>query len=514
MTVAILGASGLVGKTLSHYLTQKNIPWLGTYRRSPVEGGVYLDDFSTESLLCFFQNHTITSCVNCIAERNVEYCEKNKDTIFEINTLFARQIAEACKQSNIYLLHISTDYVFDGSAHPYYPDTRRYPIQMYGKSKMQGEDEILRLNKDACIVRVPALYSNIYTSLSDSVVSVIGKKVMDRTRKYMEDNYFVRRPLLLQDACAFFVSCIQHKKSGIFHFYSSKTKTSKYKMALEIGKYLGISTNHILPDSSPCNTVGRPYDTQLLDTGYDRTAFPDTSFSDGIAASFAKFKHPTLSWNEAPSSPIFFMIDLDGTLVDTEYLHYTAYKRAFEEHGYMFCDWEKYQQLPSLETYCKETLGDSYPIMKQTKQTYLQESTIEFLPGAEAFLHWLFKYNQNFVIVTNTGKETVEFYKMQLPLLQKVTQWITRENVTYPKPDPEAYRTAKEQYWKGEACCIGFENTVGGYLSLSSITSIIYILCKSDSYTHTTLSSRDIYFIPDFNVFFGKCTVPVENASV
>lgn len=502
MKVAIFGASGLVGRSLRILLDQSNIPWVGTYNTSPFEGGIHLKFTDVVSLQNLLEEHAITHCVNCVAERNVDRCEKQQESTMETNCWFAKRLAESCLQKKVYFLHVSTDYVFDGSASPYYPDSKCFPIQAYGKSKLQAEVEIQQIIKEACIVRVPVLYTQRYTTILETAVTMIGKKVMDTTRSYTEDNYYIRRPVFIDDMSVFLLSCMQKEQKGTVHFYNSSDKTTKYQIALEIAQYLGKSASHIQAQGLSNYQAGRPYDTHLLDINYDRKLYPDTRLIQGIAKCFERLYHPPLVWKEAPSSPIFFMLDLDGTLVDTEHLHYNAYKNAFEKYGFSFLNWDEYQQLSSLETYCKETLGGSYDEVKRSKQEFLYQEDIQFLPGAEALLHWLLNYNQNFVIVTNTGKETVDFYKSQLPLLQKVTQWITREDVTYPKPDPEPYRTAKECYWKGESYCVGFENTVAGYLSLSETSSINYIICNSDSYTHRALMNKDVYFVVDLCTLF------------
>lgn len=504
MKVAIFGASGLVGRSLRNILDQNDIPWIGTYNKMPFEGGVQLPATNTNAVQEFFKLHSVTHCINCVAERNVDLCEKQWETTLETNCWFAKRLAEASVKANIYFLHVSTDYVFDGSASPYYPDSEKYPIQSYGKSKAKAEDEIRFVNPDSCIVRVPVLYTHRYNTIMETAVTMIGKKVMDRTRKYTEDDYYIRRPVFIDDMSAFLLSCLQKASKGIYHFYNTSDKTTKYKMALTIANYLETDASHISPQGITTNTAGRPYDTQLLDLQYDRSLFPDTRLAHGITKCFERFKHPAFVCKEPPSSSIFFMIDLDGTLVDTEYLHYKAYKDAFGRYGYDFCDWTDYQELESLEEYCKEQLGERYGDVKRSKQDIFQTYEIDFMPGAEAFLNWLLKHNQNFVVVTNTNKETVEFYKRTLPLLQHITQWVTREDVSLPKPNPEPYILAKQHYWKGESYCIGFENTRSGYTSLADVTSIIYIICNYDSYTHRALYHKDVYFIPDLTEIWKK----------
>jgi dTDP-4-dehydrorhamnose reductase len=507
MKVALLGASGLVGRSLRAFLEQDNIPWIGTYNTSPFEGGVAIDLSNKETIYSFFKTHNITHCINCIAERNVDLCEKQVDKTMETNCWFAKRLAEICSKQNIYYLHVSTDYVFDGSSPPYSPDSLYNPLQIYGKSKMKAEEEIKHVNETACIVRVPVLYTQRYKTILETAVTMIGKKVMDTTKEYVEDDYFPRRPVFIDDFAVFLISCLYSEKRGIYHFYNTKDKVTKYTIAKMIATYLGKSWNHIQPQSKPLSVAGRPYDTQLIDAQYSRSNYPDTELKDGIQHCFQRFAHPTFYNHTNPSSPIFYMMDLDGTIVDTDYLHYEAYKKTFQIYGYELCDWNEYRLLPSIEEYCKQIFQDKYAEIKEYKQRLLlQESQIDFMPGAESFLRWIIDTNQNIVIVTNTTRQTVDFFQSKLPLLREIHQWVTREDVTNPKPNDEPYKLAKERYYKGEQYCIGFENTVSGFTSLSTVAPIIYIVCKNDSDVYRNLYKEDVYFIPDFTNIFSKPT--------
>ncbi len=495
MKVAIFGASGLVGRNLATYFDTKNIQWVGTYNKSPFPNGIYLSQIDTQSLKKFLKENVITVCINCVAERNVDFCETQWDKTYETNCAFAARLSSVCFEESIYFLHISTDYVFDGSQPPYMPSSISNPIQAYGKSKSLAEKEIQKTNPNACIVRVPVLYTQHYKNLLETAVTMIGKKVLDTTKSYEEDNYFIRRPVFIEDFVVFLWACIEELKKGIFHFYNPNNSLTKYKMAMLIGNYLKKNTSHILPINNPSGLAGRPYDTELIDLQYDRKLFPNTSIEKGIELCFQKIKHPILNFSKKPSESIFYMIDLDGTLVDTDILHYNCYKKAFEEYGFQFCNYETYESLLSFEQYAKDIVGETYDLVKKLKNKLFYEiEGLTFMPGAEYFLQWLLTTKQNVVVVTNTSRKTVEFIQQKLPILQSIHQWITRDDVHYAKPHEEPYIMAKSLYWKGESYILGIENTVSGFYSLKNVTPIIYIVCQNNSYTYKKLQSYDIYF--------------------
>lgn len=496
MKVAIFGASGLVGRSLCSLLTEKKMAWVGTYNTSPCENSYKLNIEDETRIKEFLLSHQITHVVNCIAERNVDFCEKHLEKVLVVNREFPKILATLCKEYQLYLLHISTDYVFEGNQGPYFPYTQPKPLQVYGQTKLQAEEEIKKITDKYCIIRVPVLYTQHYRTLLETAVTMIGKKVFDTTKSFTEDNYSIRRPVFIEDLCSFTHTMLVKRTLGTFHFYNDRDKVTKYEIAQSIAKFLGKSSHHISPLSHPPNLAGRPYDTYLMDTQYDRNLFPTTNLEEGIVQCFQKFKHPPF---QEANQTIFYMLDLDGTLVDTDFIHYTCYKKAFEELGEVFCIWDDYQKIVSLEEYCKRILQERYNTMKHIKNSLFQQvDTFQFMPGAEKFLEWLLQTQQNFVIVTNTTKLTVNTLQLKLPLLQKVNQWITREDVSMPKPNKEPYEQAKNKFWKQEKYIIGFENTVQGYESLKEITPIIYMYCPSNTYTYNQLQKYDMFFISSF----------------
>jgi len=129
-----------------------------------------LDITNTESISYWFEKYSITHCINAAAYTNVEQAESDKEQAFLINSKGAQLMAEACKANNAILLHISTDYVFDGTkTEPYLEEDEVNPINVYGASKLAGELEIQRIWEKHFIVRTSWLYSqyghNFYRSM-------------------------------------------------------------------------------------------------------------------------------------------------------------------------------------------------------------------------------------------------------------------------------------------------------------------------------------------------------------
>ena len=267
MKVLVAGASGLVGRDLTTLLTETNIEWIGTYNSNPFHNSYKVNFLDIEEFDTFISKHKPTICVNCIAERNVDLCETNWNYTKQVNIKITENIATICNKYNIHLIHISTDYVFDGKLPPFTPDSITNPLQNYGISKLIAEKRVQTHCKGSCIIRVPVLYTDNTVRLDETAIGLIGKKVLNRLEVFTEDNLNIRRPLYIPDFCKFIYDNIINTKSGIYHFYNRHDKYTKYEISQVITKYLE-KTSNINPVIPILNSE-RPYDTQFIDKQYN-----------------------------------------------------------------------------------------------------------------------------------------------------------------------------------------------------------------------------------------------------
>jgi S-adenosylmethionine synthetase len=499
MKVLVCGSSGLVGRDLCSLLEKQKIEYVGIHNSRPAKNSFKINLLNENEIRTFIEKEKPTVCVNCVADRNVDTCEKQWENTKEVNVEIPSILATICSELHIYFLHISTDYVFDGKKSPYFPGSLTNPLQNYGISKLLAELRIQAQSTNYGIIRVPVLYTDSYIRLNETAVTVLAKKVMDSTQETKEDNYSIRRPVFIPDLCDFLLSCLQNKTQGIFHFFNPSDKTTKYEMIKWIGDFLQVSTEHVKPDNNPpSNNAGRPYDTQFLDSQYKRNLFPTTRIQEGIARCFSKFWHPRLNLNQPGTHHVFYLLDLDGTIIETDELHYKSYKQALEEKEFSL-DQTLYEQAESIDSHIESIVGLSmYNEVKKRKNEILRETNyIKMVPGANELLDYFEKYNINYVVVTNTSRETVDYFKSICEPLKKVKQWITKDDCKYLKPNPEPYQNAIQQYKKDESYIVAVENTTSGYKALETITPHIYIRTTANSFTHKKLKERDCYFIKD-----------------
>lgn len=147
----IIGSEGMLGGDMLRFIPQKY---------GAIGADINDVDITDEkSLIKFIESHNPEIVVNCAAYTDVDGCERNPELAFKVNALGARNIAEACKSIKIPLVHISTDFVFDGiKGAPYTEQDAPNPISKYAKSKLKGEGEISKVFDNFLILRTTWLY--------------------------------------------------------------------------------------------------------------------------------------------------------------------------------------------------------------------------------------------------------------------------------------------------------------------------------------------------------------------
>ncbi len=137
--------------------------------------GLTIND--SEAVKKYFTDHQIDCCINCAAYTAVDKAESEKEKAFLINGTAVGGLAAVCNQQHSLLIHISTDYVFDGKAQqPYRETDEPCPANSYGESKLKGEQLALQNNPDTIIIRTSWLYS----SFGNNFVSTMLRLMKER----------------------------------------------------------------------------------------------------------------------------------------------------------------------------------------------------------------------------------------------------------------------------------------------------------------------------------------------
>lgn len=508
MTVLIAGGSGLLGRCLIELFDKSGIDYVSTYNTRPCKNGYKLDFNNMDTIIAFMHQHNITVCVNSIVQRLTDVCEEHWDEAKQINVDIAERIARACTTCNVHLIHISTDYVFDGriGSAPYNEHSQVNPLNNYGMTKLIAECRVRTNTSRYTIIRVPVLYCHDCKSIDENAVTLIGKKVFNQVAATSEDDFSIRRPVYIPDFCHFIKSFVDEPKVGLYHFYNPYDCTTKYKMAQTIASILHKSADHIRPADGGNGAANRPYDTQLVDSKYNITDYKFTPLDDGIRLCFEPFIHPSIF-----SKDIFLLLDLDGTLVDTDRIHFEAYRNALNIHGFTltWALFEEYINSKSIDSLFQQ-LGvhsELWSTIKADKRAnFMNVEKIDFMPGAEQLLECCLSHDVNFAIVTNTSGAICDFIKSKCPLLAQCKAWISREDYSAAKPAGDCYQLAVERFRQTDQVIIGIENTANGCESLKSVTRIIYCICDAHSSAYKYAKNNDVFIYPSINKLLPDIT--------
>ena len=161
--VLVTGANGQLGLALEDAVKVSNLDLVFMDKNT-------LDITDTETINEVFAIQPFDVCINAAAYTDVDGAEANKALAYTINATAVETLAKVCKQHGCWLIHISTDYVFDGTLdRPYTPSAVPNPLNVYGASKLAGEQTIQAVGGTNSIVRTSWLYSrygnNFYTKL-------------------------------------------------------------------------------------------------------------------------------------------------------------------------------------------------------------------------------------------------------------------------------------------------------------------------------------------------------------
>jgi dTDP-4-dehydrorhamnose reductase len=152
--ILVTGANGQLGRCLQDVAVQ--YPGYDFHFKSSAD----LDITSNEDIERLFRKENYSYCINCAAYTNVDKAESDKENVFLVNAEAVKYLAEASKAIGTTLIHISTDFVFDGTkGAPYKEEDTPNPINVYGASKLKGENYIQEMLEKYFIMRTSWLYS-------------------------------------------------------------------------------------------------------------------------------------------------------------------------------------------------------------------------------------------------------------------------------------------------------------------------------------------------------------------
>lgn len=244
MNILVTGANGQLGNEMRRKATESK----NTYFFTDIEE---LDITNIDAVVKFVENNTIDIVVNCAAYTNVEKAEDDEQTAMLINRDAVENLAVACKLQNALLIHISTDYVFNGKdCIPLTEDKPTAPIGAYGRTKLAGERAIQETGCRYMIFRTAWLYSEFGNNFVKTMMRLTNER--DNLNVVFDQ---VGTPTYAADLASTIAHIIENDmldKEGIYHF-SNEGVCSWYDFAIEIASLAGN-----VCDIKPCHSSEFP----------------------------------------------------------------------------------------------------------------------------------------------------------------------------------------------------------------------------------------------------------------
>lgn len=227
----------------------------------------------SEAVKKIFEGNTIEYCINCAAYTAVDKAEAEREQAFLINAAAAGNLATVCKAHNTLLIHISTDYVFDGNGtHPYKESDAVHPVSVYGQSKLKGEELVLQNNPAAVIIRTSWVYSQFGNNFVKTML-----RLMKERESINVVNDQLGCPTYAGDLAAAVMEIIEKYSAfniqhSIFN-YSNEGVISWYDFALAIK---GLTRSNCIVNPIPTSQYPTPAKRphySVLDTGLIKKTF-------------------------------------------------------------------------------------------------------------------------------------------------------------------------------------------------------------------------------------------------
>jgi dTDP-4-dehydrorhamnose reductase len=222
--IAVIGSSGMLGQALVNKLTAINSFKIYPFTHDKLD--------ITDNVKSIAQK--VNGCkyiYNCAAYTNVDGAESEVSTAYDVNAAGAENLAFAARETKAKLIHISTDFVFDGrDESPISCSKIKNPISVYGKSKAEGEDKIINSGCEYLIVRTSWLFGK---NSKNFVNTIYHKAKEGKCLKVVCDQ--LGRPTYSEDLAEQLIKLVSSDASGIFHC-SNNGVASWYQLACEIIK--------------------------------------------------------------------------------------------------------------------------------------------------------------------------------------------------------------------------------------------------------------------------------------
>jgi dTDP-4-dehydrorhamnose reductase len=247
--VLITGSNGMLGqRAVEFYLSKENVDLLATSveESSVIESVDYVssDIKNRDEIKKLIYDYCPDFVVHTAAFTNVDQSEKLREEAWKINVKGVEYIAEAARAIDAHIIHISTDYVFDGKDGPYSENAKPNPVGYYGRTKLASENALRISGTFFTILRTNVLYGIAHNSRPDFVRWVVTSLNKKEKIRIVKDQ--INNPTFIDDLVQGINKIIEFKKTGIYNI-GGKEFLSRYDFTIRIADFFNLDKKLITP---------------------------------------------------------------------------------------------------------------------------------------------------------------------------------------------------------------------------------------------------------------------------
>ncbi len=289
-TILVTGTNGLLGQKILYQL--KAMPDVrliasskGGNRTNDKNGYVYvdLDITNQQQLKEVFDTYKPGTLINTAAFTNVDGCELNKEACWKLNVEAVAALIELCRKHNTHFIHLSTDFVFDGTAGPYSEEDQPNPLSYYAKSKYESEKLLMQSDLKWAIIRTIIIYGVVDDHQRSNVV-LWTKNSLEQQKDINVITDQIRMPTLAEDLADACVQCALRKATGIYHV-SGRELMSIWECVNIVADYFKLDKKYLHPitTASLKQPAARPLVTGFkIDKAIRDLNYKPHSFLEGL----------------------------------------------------------------------------------------------------------------------------------------------------------------------------------------------------------------------------------------
>ncbi|MEC8602847.1 MAG: SDR family oxidoreductase [Bacteroidota bacterium] len=289
--ILVTGSNGLLGQKLVHLIldhsnhillaTSKGENRLNSRSDFDYRSLDITDRNGVDSIVSEFEPDVL---INSAAMTNVDACESNKENCIALNVEGVKNLVAACENHNTHLIHVSTDFVFDGKAGPYSENDQPNPLSFYGQSKYDSELIVSNSSLSKWSIARTIIIYGIVENMSKSNIVLWAKSALESGSelKIVDDQF--RSPTYADDLAKGCLLIAEKEKNGIYHL-SGKESMSILELVYRVADFYGLDKSTISPvKSESLNQAAKrpPVTGFVLDKANKELGYFPLSFNEGL----------------------------------------------------------------------------------------------------------------------------------------------------------------------------------------------------------------------------------------